>query len=214
MKANQRGDTPYPISPAPSGADVVAEPATVYEWSPAVAAPPLTSPFVRKVISHLGLTLADLADRYARSGRSLEDLGSATELASKMVAALPAPSPWNQAVGPFHSSTQITSILGGVSRQAVADRRARRTLLALRTREGQWVYPTFQFDGDGQVVRGLAEVLRILAPSGVDDWTLAGWLVSPSRSLGGASPRTWLVEGRRLEPLLALARDAARRFAQ
>lgn len=209
-----RRDGPYPLESASSQPDEVAEPEVVYEWSPSAVAPPSAPVFLDRLLRDLGHGLTDLADRYAAAGRNLEELGSPAAVAERMVASLPSPSPWNQAVGPFYSASQITEILGGVSRQAVADRRDRRTLLALRTRDGQWVYPTFQFDRDGQVVRGLSEVLQILAPSGVDDWTLAGWLASPSRLLAGASPRTWLAEGRPLEPLRTLARDAARRFSQ
>jgi hypothetical protein len=207
-------DDPYPLESSSSQPDEVAEPEAVYEWSPSSFAQPSAPPFLERLLRDLGQGLNDLADRYAAAGRNLEELGSPAALAERMVASLPSPSPWNQAVGPFYSASQITEIFGGVSRQAVADRRDRRTLLALRTRDGQWVYPVFQFGRDGQVVKGLSELLQILAPSGVDDWTLAGWLSSPLRSLGGTSPRAWLAEGRPLEPLLVVARDAARRFAQ
>jgi hypothetical protein len=48
----------------------------------------------------------------------------------------------------------------------------------------------------------------------VDDWTVAGWLVSPSRALSGLSVVEWLRLGRELESALVLARDAARRFSE
>lgn len=170
--------------------------------------------FLEHVVERVAKDLKFLAKAYAAAGRSLAELGSADEVADRMVAILPAPSGWNAAVGPFYGAGQIGKVLGGISRQAVADRRSRRTLLALRTADGPWVYPTFQFDEHHEVVPGLPAVIQILAESGVDDWTLAGWLVSPMRSLGGSTPVAWLRAGNDLERLQALARDAARRFAQ
>lgn len=65
-------------------------------------------------------------------GRSLEELGSPEELAERMVATVPEPSPWGE-LGPFYSTRKVAKLLGGVSRQAIADRRKRGTLLGLRT---------------------------------------------------------------------------------
>jgi hypothetical protein len=170
--------------------------------------------FLDHVLDRLATDLRSLARTYAAAGRSLAELGSAAEVADRMVASLPAPSGWNAAVGPFYGSVQISKVLGGISRQAVADRRSRHTLLALRTSDGQWVYPTFQFDEHHEVIPGLPAVVQTLAESGVDDWTLAGWLVSPMRSLGGSTPIAWLRSGKDVDTLRTAARDAARRFAQ
>ena len=60
---------------------------------------------------------------------------------------------------------------------------------------------------------GLAEILQAFRASAVDDWTLAGWLVSPLKALQDQSIIQWLRSGGDLAPALALARDAARRFA-
>jgi hypothetical protein len=163
-----------------------------------------------EVVAHL----EPLLRLYETSGRSLAELGTPAELAAQMVAVLPRPSPWNEAIGPFFSTPQVSQLLGGVSRQAIAERRERRTLLALRTADGGWVYPTFQFGSDHRVLKGLAEILQILAASGVDDWSLAGWLRSPLASLSGATPTDWLRAERDGDALRAVARDAARRFAQ
>ncbi len=70
----------------------------------------------------------------------------------------------------------------------MADRRERRTLLGLKTADGIVVYPTFQFNHHNQVLAGLPEILQCFRGSGMDDWTLAGWLVAPmSQSLEGRS---------------------------
>ena len=157
--------------------------------------------------------LGELEASYAEGGRSLEELGSPEELAERMVATVPEPSPWGE-LGPFYSTRKIAKLLGGVSRQAIADRRKRGTLLGLRTADGVWVYPNFQLDDHHRVLSGLPEVLRILRASEVDEWTLASWLTSPMRSLEDRSPIDWLRQGGDRETLLTLVRDAARRFSQ
>lgn len=97
------------------------------------------------------------------------------ELVRMMAAPIPRPSPWNDSIGPFYDSTGVRHLLG-VTRQALAQQRARRTILALETPDRHLLYPTFQFDEHRQVLPGLAEVLAA-APSGaIDDWTLAAWL--------------------------------------
>lgn len=165
------------------------------------------------VVDRVASALSRLERRYSAQGRSLAELGPAEELADRMVAALPSPSPWNE-LGPFYSSAKVAKLLGGISRQAVADRRARGTLLGLKTADGAWVYPDFQFDEHHAVLPGLAEIVKVLASSGVDEWTLASWLTSPMRSLDDLSPIEWLRRGEDQATLRAVAEDAARRFAQ
>jgi|SRR6185436_5071666 len=121
---------------------------------------------------------------------------------------------WNDLLGPFYSTAQVAKICGGISRQALADRRERRTILGLKTADGVVVYPSFQFDETNRVLSGLSEVLQCFRGAEVDDWTLAGWLVSPLQALDGRSAMDWLRSGRELEPVLVLARDAARRFSE
>jgi len=169
--------------------------------------------FPSQVASLVGQQLDRLEARYAEQGRSLEEIGSPQELAERMVAAVPDPSPWNELLGPFYQPGQVAKMLGGISRQAVADRRQRHTLLGLKTADGHWVYPAFQFDTRNKVLSGLSETLRILAASDIDDWSLAGWLMSSFRSLGDKTPIEWLRSGDDLETLLVVVRDAANRFA-
>lgn len=109
---------------------------------------------------------------------------------------------WDDMLGPFYSTQQVEKLFGGVS------------ALSLKTSDKKTIYPAFQFDEQNRVVSGLSEVLLSFRDSGVDDWTLAGWLVSPSGSLDGRSVVEWLRQGRELEPALALARDAAQRFSR
>jgi RNA polymerase sigma-70 factor (ECF subfamily) len=121
---------------------------------------------------------------------------------------------WNELLGPFYTEDQLAKLLGASSSRAVASLRDQHKLLALKTADGVFVYPTMQFDHYDHVIENLPAVLELLGASGVDDWTLAGWLVSSMPSLEGKSPIEWLREGRDRRPVLALAKGAAERFSR
>lgn len=121
---------------------------------------------------------------------------------------------WNELLGPFYKTNEMAKICGRIFGQALADRRERRTILGLKTSDGVVVYPAFQFDEKNRVLRGLPEVLQCFRGVDVDDWTLAGWLASPSQALGSRPVVDWLRLGKELEPALVLARDAARCFSE
>ncbi len=200
------------------------EPSSTASEDPHVAASEIAEPAAEYRIEELpysehvawlvGQELSRLEARYAGLGRSLDELGPPREVADRMVATLPSPSRWDDLLGPFYGPGQVARVLGNISRQAVADRRQRRTLLGLKTADRHWVYPVFQFDRHGSVLAGLPALLQILGESGVDDWSLAGWLVSPLRSLGGRTAIDWLRQEKEPMTLLEVTEDAARRFAQ
>ncbi len=177
-------------------------------------AQPMAKVFLDQVTTRLRRGLEARISNYAEHGRSLDELGSADELAARMLLAVPAVSRWNDVLGPFYGSAQVAKMCGDISRQALADRRERRTILGLKTADGVVVYPAFQFDAKNQILRGLPEVLQCFRGVEVDDWTIAGWLVSASRALESLSAVEWLRRGREFEPVVGLARDAARRFSE
>lgn len=171
-------------------------------------------PFLESVAKHVRRALAGLAESYAEKGRSLEDLGTPEEIAKRMLATVPAPSDWDELLGPFYSTSKVAQLLGNISRQAIADRRERRTLLGLRTADGSYVYPAFQFDAHNEVLPGLAEVLQCFDPKDVEEWTVAGWLVALQRSLSGRSVIEALAAGSEKEKVVALAQAQAARYTQ
>lgn len=205
MSESNRSPWELPDKKRPRASEI-AEPAGQYIVDPA--------PFPEQVAWLVGARLHELESSYAERGRSLADVASPQELAERMVAIVPRPSRWDDLLGPFYGPAQVAEVLGGISRQAVAERRQRYTLLGLRTADGHWVYPVFQFDERNAVQAGLSDLLQTLAASGVDDWSLAGWLVSPLRSLDGRTPIEWLKQKGDLATLLEVGRDAARRFSQ
>jgi hypothetical protein len=172
-----------------------------------------SSTLIDKITQQVREGLVERFSSYADQGRSLEGIGEPEDVARRMLATIPSPSRWDDLLGPFYSGAQIAELLGGISRQAVADRRERGTLLGLKTADGLVVYPTFQLDPRNKVLPGLPEILQCFRGGGADDWTVAGWLVSPLAPLDGRSVVQAIRDGEDLKLLLALARDAARRFS-
>ncbi|CAN5471837.1 hypothetical protein BH23ACT7_BH23ACT7_10160 [soil metagenome] len=133
--------------------------------------------------------------RLDRAGVSVADLGGVEALVDYMVSALPTPDVWNDRIGPFYTTGQLTRMLGVPGEQitgvAVRDRRDRGTLLGCRTADGKWVYPTFQFRGR-RVRDDVIGLLRQLPTDRFDGWTVAAWITGPRRDLDGASPLRWL----------------------
>ncbi len=170
-------------------------------------------PYVAEVSAHVSAELARRVGTLRARGVEPGTLGAPDDLARRMLAAVPEPSPWSE-LGPFYSTTGLARVLGGVSRQAVDERRRRRTVVALRTADGAWVYPAFQLDDRNQVVRGLGEVLGRFRPRTPDDeWMIAAFLAAPQPALGGDSIADHLRRGGDLVPALALAGERAGRWS-
>ncbi|MFZ5869464.1 MAG: hypothetical protein ACOYXW_02880 [Actinomycetota bacterium] len=141
------------------------------------------------------------------------------ELAKRMLAVAPAAAPVNkmaEQVGPdFYDTAGVMVVLAPpgadpISKQAVEHRRRRRTVLALQTSDGRWIYPTWQFR-DHEVMPGLAEVLAVFEEH--SNWSVGTWLTTPNKDLDERTPVQWLNEGRDREHLLRLARHTAHRWA-
>lgn len=143
----------------------------------------------------------------------LEAAGAVDDVARAMLAVLPAAvaHPWAAQIGPFHDTRGVQALLG-ITRQAVSERVTRRTLLGTRTTSGRIVYPTFQFVGR-EVAPQVKAVLAEFKDVPVDGWAIAAWFTVPAEALGGATPAGWLRDGRDVDPVLDLARDAAARWS-
>jgi hypothetical protein len=170
-----------------------------------------TDTTVELVLRHVRSALRDIEKSYRAKGRSVAELG-AEQLAERMVAAVPLPSPVNDGIGPFYRGEQVAKLLQ-ISRQAVHERAKKGSLLALRTADDLWVYPTFQFKGRS-IISGLQEVLAEFRQAQPDRWAIAGWLVSPTAALAGQSPLDALRSNGELAPVIALAQDAVLRWTQ
>lgn len=135
------------------------------------------------------------------------------ELVRMMAAPVPRPSPWNDSIGPFYDSTGARHLLG-VTRQALAQQRSRRTILAVETPDRHQLYPTFQFDERRRILPGLADVLAAVPADAIDGWTLASWL-NRSRlpELDGRTVIAHLRHGGDPVPAVLAARRAGTRWA-
>jgi hypothetical protein len=181
--------------------------------APAPAAVAELDPYVAEVSAHVSAELSRVVDDLRSNGQSPDTLGDPDVLAARMIGVVPQPSPWSE-LGPFYSTTGIARVLGGVSRQAVEERRRRRTILALRTADGVWVYPAFQLDERNRVVRGLADVLVRFRPQTPDDeWMVASFLAAPQPAFGGRTVVDHLRDGGDLADALTLADERAERWA-
>ena len=170
-------------------------------------------PYVERVSATVSAELARRVGALRATGQAPEQLGDADALAARMLAAVPQPSPWAE-LGPFYSTAGIARVLGGISRQAVEERRRRRTILALRTTDSVWVYPAFQLDDRNRVVQGLAEVLDRFRPDTPDDeWMVAAFIAAPQPGLDGRSIADHLRAGGDLAPVLDLAEERAALWA-
>lgn len=106
-------------------------------------------------------------------------------------------------LGPFYDSAGAIHQLGGVTKQALGSRRTHQSVLAMRAGDGQWLYPAWQFTGDGRVHAVLTPVLKSLR--GLDRWAAGVWLVSGHPDLDGSSPRQALRDGTDPETVARLA---------
>jgi hypothetical protein len=134
------------------------------------------------------------------------------EIVDRLGALLPpaAPSVLDAEIGPFYDTAGVQSLLGRVSKQAVADRRAKHTVLAMKTSEGRWIYPTFQFTGQA-VDPALVPAIRAFADSPA--WSAALWFVTPNPDLEGeVTPVAWARAGRPAEALERSARRTAQEW--
>lgn len=109
-------------------------------------------------------------------------------------------------IGPFYDSSGAAHRLG-VDEEALAARREERTLLAMRTGSGEWLYPAWQFTVEGPVHVQLVPVLAALR--GLDQWAAGIWIVNEHPDLGGMSPRKALASGMDVATVARLAQHDA-----
>jgi hypothetical protein len=165
--------------------------------------------YVDTVVAALRSRLRQVADG---AGQPLDTLlGSASALADRIVAVVPARSALSDAVGPVYRQAGLAKACG-CSRQAVSEWVKLRRVLALTTSDGVIVIPAGQLDANLRPLRGLADVLRVLTPDVVDEWMLASWLTTPQPRLRGRSMLEWLAAAGALAEAVAIAEAARRRW--
>ena len=133
----------------------------------------------------VGMLRARLHEVSASTAEPLESiLGPASEFAARVAAAVPAVNSLATAIGPVYRQAGLAAA-SGCSRQAVHEWVRNRRVLTVTTSDGVVLIPAFQLDHRLRPLPGLEQVLSTLSADVVDDWTLAVWLQSPQRVLGG-----------------------------
>ncbi|WP_299056433.1 hypothetical protein [uncultured Nocardioides sp.] len=150
---------------------------------------------------------ATLITRFSDLSSAGVTLPAPTEMADLLSAALPVPTaeldPHFADLAPFYNSDGASRQLGNITKQAVDSRRRSGTILAMQTGDGTWLYPAWQFTGNGKIHAALVPALRSLR--GMDRWQAGVWLVSAHPDLDGLSPRQALSDGADPEQIAALA---------
>ncbi len=120
---------------------------------------------------------------------------------------------WQNHIGPIMTCKQTLDATGWSDqalRQAVRDNR----VLRLDVSDGSVGYWAggLTTTAPHHPIRGIEDVLRSWADSGVETWTVASWMSSAQPELGGRTPRQALVDGD-VANVSILARQAAGRLA-
>ena len=97
-----------------------------------------------------------------------------------------------------------------MSRQAIDKRRRASTLLAVR-QGSDWHYPACQF-GQGEVISGIADIVRHMAASG--PWVTLDFLLSADTALGNRTPLQALQDGDREDVLRLVLANQTDGFAR
>jgi hypothetical protein len=140
---------------------------------------------------------------------SIEDNDAQRELGRKAAMIATADLQWGEHLGPLVGWRDVADLLASVrTRQGVHDLAKRRRLLALPTKDGQLVYPLFQFR-DGKPLPEMPRIIEAFGDARLSPWTLASWMVTPQRPLENVSPVDWLKRGRPAETVLEAARRSA-----
>jgi hypothetical protein len=127
--------------------------------------------------------VSDLPERLSR-------IDDPEAFGAELVALVSSRATWEAALGRYLTVSEAANVLDVGSRQAVHQRIARHTLLAMDL-AGQTVLPAYQFDGT-KVRPEVVHVLRLLRPAGLSDEATVSWFATPQPELDGVTPSDWL----------------------
>ncbi len=121
---------------------------------------------------------------------------------------------WSVAVGERYDTARVTKALG-ISRQALSNRRASGSLIALEGAGTSW-WPAWQFDAASSglqvrpAVAAIVGAFRDALGDAATEFMIAAWASSPNQSLHWSSPAEWIAAGKDVGPVLdAASEDAA-----
>lgn len=116
-------------------------------------------------------------------------------------------------VGPFYSRSSVLRWLG-LTEEGLDGRVREGALIECVTSDGVPVYPTFQFEDDGEVIAGIEEITPMFLEVGLAGWTLSRWLRVPNPDLPGGVDAVSLLSARRhVREVVRAARSDIERLA-
>ena len=124
-------------------------------------------------------------------------------------AEIPAETIWSEILGPLLTTEQVQSLMGPDSRQAVGDLARKSRILVLDGSNGRNLFPSFQFDPEGQPYSVMAKVVTVFSEVVETPYTIASWFVSPQDLLDGETPVAWMRSQKDPSRLLAAAKRSA-----
>lgn len=132
--------------------------------------------------------ISQLQDRQRELGEGAFEGVDALEVARRLIAVVPTTqkSPWDALVGPFYDTSALV-VWRGLSRQRLSVLRRQDRLLGLKSADGEFLHPSFQFDAAGELLPRIHDVTRVLRRGITDEWTRAMWLNTPLEEWGGKS---------------------------
>jgi hypothetical protein len=92
-----------------------------------------------------------------------------------------------------YSTQEVAEMFGGISRQAVSQRVAKRQLLSMQISGKAW-FPEWQFK-NGRPLRGLPEIIAALDELGEDAWSADAIMRTQLPEEGGRTPADLLAAG-------------------
>lgn len=177
--------------------------------SPRAFSDPDLSPEEQELLNEVRAII--IADRVAGRPLLLEGTKSVHRFAERMIAAVPQTAPLAELTGPFYDTPGLTRWLN-VTRQAIDNRVRNKRLLACKTADGKWVYPSWQFDENGHVLDGVRDAAIPLFDIGFDGWAVAKWFSAPNPDLDDDTAANRLARGDSTEDVVRLARRDAQRL--
>jgi hypothetical protein len=94
--------------------------------------------------------------------------------------------PFDRLLGPFFDTVGLAKWLD-VSPESIHGRVIESKILAVQLGNGEFLYPTFQFTGNGSLVPHLMEAVQILSTGLPDVWSRALWVSAKVEDLGDRS---------------------------
>jgi hypothetical protein len=168
--------------------------------------------YVGDVLRTLEQLIREKSREYQRAKRNLEKEFDPELLAREMIeTTIPIPSVWDSIIGDHLSARGAMTRLG-IDESQLARAALEFSVLELRTRENEPIYPRFQFGSDG-LVQGFSDVLKQFEKESISPWTLAAWFVTPDIEEGSVAPIE-LLRSRRIDDAVVSGRRASLRFRQ